>query len=71
MHGHYLRLKSDAMLIGKNTVLLDNPDLHCRLDGLQSFSPNIFILDTNLEIPVSQNYLNLKREKFIFFIKKY
>jgi diaminohydroxyphosphoribosylaminopyrimidine deaminase/5-amino-6-(5-phosphoribosylamino)uracil reductase len=69
MHGHYLRLKSDAMLIGKNTVLLDNPDLHCRLGGLQSFSPNIFILDTNLEIPVSQNLFKSKKRKIYIFHK--
>ena len=24
--------------------LLDNPDLRCRLNGLQLFSPNIFII---------------------------
>ena len=33
-HGHYLRFKSDAMLVGKNTILIDNPDMHCRLEGL-------------------------------------
>lgn len=32
--GHILRLRHDAILIGKNTLLADNPALTCRLEGL-------------------------------------
>ena len=66
-HGHYLRFKSDAMLVGKNTILLDDPDLHCRLDGLQSFSPNIFLLDSNLEIPITKKIFKSKKRQIYIF----
>ncbi len=32
--GHGLRLRHDAILIGKNTYLADNPSLSCRLGGI-------------------------------------
>lgn len=69
-HGHYLRFKSDAMLVGKNTILLDDPDLQCRLDGLQIFSPNIFILDSNLQIPATQKIFKTKNRQVYIFHKK-
>ena len=69
-HGHYLRFKSDAMLVGKNTILLDNPDLQCRLDGLKIFSPNIFILDSNLEISTTQKIFKTKNRQVYIFHKK-
>ena len=69
-HGHYLRYKSDAMLVGKNTILIDNPDMHCRLEGLKNFSPDIFILDTNLSIPIKKRIFNSKSRKIYIFHKK-
>ena len=69
-HGHYLRYKSDAMLVGKNTILIDDPDMHCRLEGLNSFSPDIFILDSNLSIPIKKRIFNSKRRKVYIFHKK-
>ncbi|MDA9981090.1 bifunctional diaminohydroxyphosphoribosylaminopyrimidine deaminase/5-amino-6-(5-phosphoribosylamino)uracil reductase RibD [Pelagibacterales bacterium] len=69
-HGHYLRFKCDAMLVGKNTILLDNPDLRCRLNGLQLFSPNIFILDSNLEIPAKQKIFKSKKRQIYIFHRK-
>ncbi len=69
-HGHYLRYKSDAMLVGKNTILIDDPDMHCRLKGLNSFSPDIFILDSNLSIPINKRIFNSKKRKIYIFHKK-
>jgi len=69
-HGHYLRFKSDALLVGKNTIIIDNPDLHCRLAGLSPFSPDIFILDSNLEIPLNKKIFKpTKRNVYIFYNK--
>ncbi|MDC3143640.1 bifunctional diaminohydroxyphosphoribosylaminopyrimidine deaminase/5-amino-6-(5-phosphoribosylamino)uracil reductase RibD [Pelagibacteraceae bacterium] len=69
-HGHYLRYKADAMLVGKNTILIDNPDMHCRLEGLNGFSPDIFILDSNLRIPIKKRIFNSKSRKIYIFHKK-
>ena len=70
LHGHYLRYRSDAMLVGKNTVLMDDPDMHCRLNGLDRFSPDIFILDSNLNLPIERKIFHSKKRNIYIFHKK-
>jgi len=50
--GHLMRAKSDAIVVGIGTVLEDDPDLTCRLKGLEHLSPLRVIVDTNLKTPV-------------------
>jgi diaminohydroxyphosphoribosylaminopyrimidine deaminase/5-amino-6-(5-phosphoribosylamino)uracil reductase len=38
-HGHLLRARADAILVGSQTVADDNPELTCRLPGLTHRSP--------------------------------
>ena len=65
--GHTLRLKNDCILIASNTVIKDNPSLDCRLDGLEKYSPDIFILDRELKIDLSLKiFNNSKRRIYIF-----
>jgi diaminohydroxyphosphoribosylaminopyrimidine deaminase/5-amino-6-(5-phosphoribosylamino)uracil reductase len=48
---HLLRAMHDAILVGTATVLADNPQLTCRLEGLEHRSPVRIALDRNLVIP--------------------
>ncbi|MES2765861.1 MAG: bifunctional diaminohydroxyphosphoribosylaminopyrimidine deaminase/5-amino-6-(5-phosphoribosylamino)uracil reductase RibD [Bacteroidota bacterium] len=47
---HLLRAELDAVLIGKNTALLDNPSLTVR--HTKGRNPKRIILDTNLSLPL-------------------
>lgn len=48
---HLLRATHDAILVGTATVLADDPQLTCRLKGLEHHSPVRVALDRNLVIP--------------------
>ena len=69
---HYLRLKSDAILITSKTLNIDNPKLNCRLKGYNKFSPKRIILDTNLNIDL-KSYIatSITRENTIIFHNSY
>lgn len=42
---HFLRSKHDAILVGKNTLIVDNPSLNCRFPG-STGSPRPILLDS-------------------------
>ncbi len=50
-YSHMLRSKFDALLTGIGTVLVDDPELTCRLPGLEGNSPVRVVLDSELALP--------------------
>jgi len=56
--GHYLRKMCDAILVGKNTVLLDDPELTCRM--VKGKNPVRIVLDTRLSLPPNLKIFDTK-----------
>ena len=55
MRGHLFRANHDAIMVGIDTALVDNPMLDCRIPGLEDRSPIRVVVDTLLRIdPMSK-----------------
>ena len=63
---HILRSTHNAIAIGIETILEDNPSLDCRLSGLEKFSPDIIIFDRTLRTPKEANIFTNKTVKKVF-----
>ena len=55
---HALRAGYDAILVGAETVILDNPRLTIRLEGQEETSHTRIVLDSKGRIPLESNLLN-------------
>lgn len=58
---HVLRAETDAILIGIGTAIADDPELTCRLAGLEKRSPARIILDRCLRLPCSSKLVQSAR----------
>ena len=68
---HLLRYKNDSLMISYKTLNEDNPELNCRLKGLNKFSPKRIILDNNLEIDTnSYIFKTANKDNTIIFYNK-
>jgi diaminohydroxyphosphoribosylaminopyrimidine deaminase / 5-amino-6-(5-phosphoribosylamino)uracil reductase len=48
---HRIRAMNDAILIGIGTAIADDPQLTCRLPGMEKLSPVRVVLDASLRLP--------------------
>ena len=64
---HILRSEVDAILVGIDTVLIDNPLLNIRYIDSNS-NPAIIILDSNLRIPLDANLVQYAKERKIIIV---
>jgi diaminohydroxyphosphoribosylaminopyrimidine deaminase/5-amino-6-(5-phosphoribosylamino)uracil reductase len=59
---HLLRSQHDAILVGLGTAIADDPELTCRLPGLENRSPVRIVLDTHLRLPATAKLVRTARE---------
>jgi len=62
---HKLRSLSDAILVGVNTVRMDNPELTVRLPGRRSEMKTVVVLDSRLNFPLSSKLSRRKGDSLI------
>lgn len=66
--GHLLRATHDAILAGTDTVIADDPELTCRLPGLEARSPVRIALDARLRVPLTARLIAGARQHPTWFV---
>ena len=69
IYAHRLRANHDAIIVGTNTVLKDNPQLTCRLKGMEDRSPVRIVLDGKGKIPSDSKVFQGKTPTWVFTAK--
>ncbi len=65
---HRIRAMNDAILVGIGTAIADDPQLTCRLPGMEKRSPVRVLLDTNLRLPPSSALAKSARETPVWVV---
>ena len=67
---HLLRYKNQAILTSYKTINSDNPNLNCRISGLEKFSPVKFIIDKDLKTKLNSKVFSRNSTKTYIFHNK-
>ena len=67
---HLLRSKSDCIISTSKTINKDNALLNCRIDGLNNYQPDLFIIDLKLNLKKNLLINNLISRRKTFLITK-
>lgn len=59
---HLMRAEADAILVGVNTAIADDPELTCRLPGLETRSPVRIVIDRLARLPLTSKLVRGARE---------
>lgn len=63
---HEIRNQVMGIVVGINTVLLDNPTLNTRIAGKTGCDPHRIILDTHCRVPLDSNVITLDSEAITY-----
>ncbi len=63
---HLIRSQNDAIMTTSSTIISDNPEMNCRLDGLENRSPTKVILDRYLKVTHDYKIYNSSPNTEIF-----
>lgn len=66
--GHRLRATHDAIMVGSGTVLADDPELTCRIKGMEHRSPIRVVLDGRVRLPAGSRLARTARDVPVWLI---
>lgn len=66
--GQLLRATHDAILVGSATAIVDDPELTCRLPGLEAQSPIRIVADGRLRLPLTSKLVRGARETPVWLL---
>ena len=67
-HAHLLRATQDAVMVGVGTLVADDPQLTCRLGGLEDRSPVRVIVDNRMRSPLTSKCAETARDQATWMI---
>jgi len=59
---HLMRARMDGLLVGSGTALADDPNLTCRVPGLEDRSPLRIVMDGRLRLPLTYTLVKTAKE---------
>jgi diaminohydroxyphosphoribosylaminopyrimidine deaminase/5-amino-6-(5-phosphoribosylamino)uracil reductase len=65
---HVLRGRHDAVLVGVGTVMADNPELTCRIDGFRAIPVVRVVIDSHLRTPLTSKLARTAAEAPLWFL---
>jgi len=68
---HLLRSKNDCIISTSKSINIDNSMLNCRIDGLNNYKPDLFIIDLNMKLKKNLllNKIIKKRKTILITLK--